>query len=426
MRVGFLVWNRFQVAHFAEIARQFADPDLIQTARHKLAWNGFEPGSLIALRASSRFVQLDHVDSLDGEYDVIVFPQSIRPLAATWVDTRIVMHQYSLAKPKAAYNARWFLADLGLVYGDYSESIISAMCPTAKVGNPRFDPYFEDRLNPDYLQQIRGRLDPSKKTVLYLPTWGDLNSTVKLSRAIAGLSQHYNIIYKPHHNTLLYDWFDHDILAETIVTIDSPPDIPDTGPYLFKVSDVVVSDMSGAIFDALYCGKPVVLLGDPGLDYVEHGKADDSGLEVAERESIGPLVTEPDGLMPAIERMLGYPHPYAEANERMVKRCFVQRGGCAALAARSIRELVAAEPQRPRLQLYVAPHIRSLMLRRSTRVKVSRIGRLRSRLMKMVAPHVRRNRFLYALYLWARRRRDRSIPHFPETASREDAGDQKC
>src|SRR5690606_29817855 len=103
MRIGFLVWNQFQVAHAAEIARHFEDPEFIFIDRSVAGLNRFNPSWLVPYGAYTRFLSETDLHQLDGEYDAIV-TQFRPPLKSPWQRTRLVMHQYSLAKPKTAYN----------------------------------------------------------------------------------------------------------------------------------------------------------------------------------------------------------------------------------------------------------------------------------------------------------------------------------
>ncbi|KQY23994.1 hypothetical protein [Rhizobium sp. Root482] len=153
MRIGFLVWNTFQVGHFAEIMRQFDEPDVIFINRDVSGLKNFDPQWLTRYGAYSRFIRETDLASLDGEYDAIL-AQFTPPLSKRWKKTKLVMCQYSMAKPKTAYNARWLASDLGLVYGGFSDNIIGKMCPTVLCGNARFDPLFEKRLDSEFLGPV--------------------------------------------------------------------------------------------------------------------------------------------------------------------------------------------------------------------------------------------------------------------------------
>src|SRR5690606_22546509 len=239
--------------------------------RDPRALNGFDPAWLVPYGAYCRFLPELALGTLDGKYDAIV-SQFRPPLKDPWTKTRMVLQQYSLAKPKTAYNARWFAADHALVYGRYSESIIGGMCPATIVGNPRFDPLFEGRLDPANVALVRKALDPSKRTILYLPTWGDLSSANAFAGALGELSRQFNVVVVPHHMTPLKDRTK-ATLAEGLIHAREIGPMLDPVLHLLDAADLVVSDMSGAIFDGLYCHKPVVLGGGDEA-YRHHRKAD--------------------------------------------------------------------------------------------------------------------------------------------------------
>src|SRR5690606_22249302 len=93
MRIGFLVWNQFQVAHSVEIARHFHDPDFIFIDRNQSALKDFDASWLAGYGAYTRFVRETALDLLDGEYDAIV-AQFRPPVREPWRATKLVMHQY--------------------------------------------------------------------------------------------------------------------------------------------------------------------------------------------------------------------------------------------------------------------------------------------------------------------------------------------
>ena len=354
MKAGFLVWNVFQLGHFAELIQQFDEPDVIFLNKHPSQLIGFDLEWLIPLGAYSRFVQYDKISSLDGQYDVLL-TQGDTPLSKALEHTKLVRVQYSLARPKAAYSQRWLTADLGLVYGPASAEILSPICVVDQVGNSRFDRFHEGRLDPVFMAQLKAGLDPSKPNVLFLPTWGDLSSQASYRAALGSLADEYNVIYKPHHNSALAKYVeDEPDLGPGTIDAGKLAQALDIGPHLLALADVVVSDMSGAIFDALYCRKPVVLLGGDDV-YQRHKKADPTAIEIARQDEIGPRVQDAEALRDTVAQMIGA-HPYVERNEALSQELFVQRGGCAPLAKAAIESFVEEQADRvPPLVRYMWP-----------------------------------------------------------------------
>jgi CDP-glycerol glycerophosphotransferase (TagB/SpsB family) len=70
------------------------------------------------------------------------------------------------------------------------------------------------------------------------------------------------------------------------------------------VSDVLLSDYSGAIFDGIMCDLPVVLLDLPDIDKRFGKKLDARSLEMARRDELGFRVRQFDALPDAVAQAL--------------------------------------------------------------------------------------------------------------------------
>ena len=155
--------------------------------------------------------------------------------------------------------------DLALVYGPYSHKYVRNYTHSVIVGNARLDGWFSKEANQGARDALKIQLDPHKKTILYLPTHGNLCSLEFIQASIPKLLTDYNLLIKPHQLTLYADTerlerFRRSIEnypeTKNIIWVDDFADLVD----LFAVSDVVISDNSGAIFDAILTDKPIVLL----------------------------------------------------------------------------------------------------------------------------------------------------------------------
>ena len=375
MKIGFLVWNKFQVAHFAELIRQFDEPDIIFVDRDPKSLHNFDPGWLMPLGGFTRFLPETKLDSLDGQFD-FVLSQFNPPLQQKWSSTKLVMYQYSLTKPKTLYNLRWLGADLGLVYGDHSSEVLSPIVHAAKVGNSRFDPFFEERLCPVVSKKLRAMLDPGKPNLLYSPTWGDLSSAPFGKHWLSSLTQDFNVIVNYHHLAGRRDSQGSGFSGqEDLIFPANEISSLDLGPHLMEIADVVVSDMSGAIFDALYCRKPVVLL-NSAANLLSHKKAHPMGIEISRRAEIGREVTTEKELRHAVAEALESA-PYRNRNEELVAELFIQRGSCANLAKEALLSFRDQKPQfGPPLTEFafskvrekIQPHAFTLAKKRSERI----------------------------------------------------------
>lgn len=63
---------------------------------------------------------------------------------------------------------------MNLMYGDYSSNIVSHYAPSYPVGNPKFDNWLEYKQKYSNREELYKelKLDITKKTLLYMPTWG--------------------------------------------------------------------------------------------------------------------------------------------------------------------------------------------------------------------------------------------------------------
>lgn len=99
----------------------------------------------------------------------------------------------------------------------------------------------------------------NKKTLLYLPTYGKINDIEKVCKVLETIKKEFYIITKKHHGTdhLLSESNKKNILENiSDECYSSKTDIN----KLFKKADLVLSDNSGAIFDAMYVGLPVCIV----------------------------------------------------------------------------------------------------------------------------------------------------------------------
>src|SRR3990167_1605901 len=189
------------------------------------------------------------------QYKVIVTPMNlstafndISELVKNKLKVRVL---YGNAKD--LYNFGLWNADFDLIlaYGPYSQKFLEVYTNAKIVGNPKFDDWFSDTIDPDTINQLTKRLNPVKKIILYLPTHDTQRGMSSLSRFLKenrSIIQNYNFILKLHHLTSLDE---KELVKELeklkIYFFDERHDILS----LLKVADYVISDNSGAIFDAI-------------------------------------------------------------------------------------------------------------------------------------------------------------------------------
>lgn len=258
--------------------------------------------------------------------------------------------------------------DLALTYGPYSHKLMSNFTKSVVVGNARFDDWFSGSLDAERIAALCRRLDPQRRTLLYLPTHGNLSSLDFMAKQFADLTKRYNLIVRPHPNTWYYDPEKIGRLQKAtrgmqwIHWVDDFEDLL----TLLAVSDAVVSDNSGAIFDAVLADKPVVLIDTLPEDYFRKsmwnvatypGVKDarifpltypDSIEQRVKREKnlqVGEVVASSDGITAAVERTLEREALYRVRRQRVRKMLFRHCDGSSGRrAAQAIRDVEKEPP----------------------------------------------------------------------------------
>jgi len=147
--------------------------------------------------------------------------------------------------------------------------------------------------------------DNTKKTkpnLLILPTFGTDTSCIKFftKSSIQAIKSHYNVISKAHHATHFNSDEDDSFsilqeLSDEFFDSDTQLD------SLLKKADIVLSDNSGAIFEAIYAGIPVALfcknLNQRKLDHINTLQYD-----LAQKQII-PYTDQPNQILPMLQNI---------------------------------------------------------------------------------------------------------------------------
>lgn len=297
-KIGFVVWNPFQIVQFEWVYSQFKHASTIIIMDRGANLKQFDFKKYKRNSLNYIVVKQKYFSKIDGVFDVIFF-QSAFPQIEKFNSSKLVSLQYGLAKERHNYGEWRALADLNLMYGPYSSEKVGHFSPSFSVGNPKFECWKQKNTDSKYRNKIKKKvqIDDSKKTILYMPTWGELGSSDVLLEPLAVLQGKYNVIFKMHHNNdLRYaKWKDKAIELGITKIYDGSTDQLD----LLILADLVISDFSGAIFDALLVKKPVVLF-HGGIDNkIGVQKFDLNSLEYARRMEIG-LVCESVEMLPTM------------------------------------------------------------------------------------------------------------------------------
>lgn len=258
--------------------------------------------------------------------------------------------------------------DLALTYGSYSHELTSNFTKSIVVGNPKFDDWFQNAIPDDCpgALLLRKRLDPKKKTVLYLPTHGDLASIEWIEPALSGLVKDYNFVIRPHQLTIQTEKKRKSLLRlysqrGAIIANDFFDLLS-----LFKVADVVLLDNSGAIFDSVLAEKRIVLIDFLSSDFLQTGQwqaarkrnANSWTTPLTNKDSIeqrikretdicpGPIVKDTNSLREAIELSLKGEDAYAAPQRKLREMLFSHNDGRAGERAAAHIKNIASEQER--------------------------------------------------------------------------------
>jgi hypothetical protein len=297
-RIGFLIHDREPFHHYANVWRHMPagsvevlvaatkatfDGIVEACGRYELPWRDAEQMFKDKLRFTT-VVSSFPVLKQDGLY---VPPERNRDIA-----------RYSLrfmyGNGKAGWNfSEWNkIYDTILCFGPYQAKGLAFCDQTLKVqmGYPRFDRFFNEPI--DRVQRLQELgLDPTRKTVVWLPTWSNLSSIDVYAPAIALLQKDYNVIVKPHPLTLSTEEERMQKLAPFSCVIRESID----NVVLFQLADLLLCDYGGSAFGAIYTDRNVVLLDLPNAEADSMTGQDSSDIEL--RKHIAHVqADEADGL----------------------------------------------------------------------------------------------------------------------------------
>lgn len=353
-RIAFVGWNSFQFLHFTSVAAAFPGATLVVEER-QYAGKDVRPDTFSS--TSAHILRCDHkqMRRLDGQFDVIVCQTPFTGIEEIQ-HTKIAMLQYGYAKEAHNFGAWRSFADLCLTFGDYAARKISPFSPCFNTGNPRYKDWGNSSFHVDARNKYHHLIDPDKKTVLYAPTSFPLSSYEEFSSAIQALSDEFNVILKLHHITLLGgSTINNSVNLKFNKVCSTQDDLID----LLAISDVVISDFSGAIFDAVYCRIPVILLDSAKSENMISSKSDIHSIERTRRSEIGEVVDCQSKLAGVIRRILQDASAYSPpANLR--DDLFIDAKDAVSRAKYALHKLASGGFSQNQSQQYVRHEMRAL------------------------------------------------------------------
>ena len=158
-----------------------------------------------------------------------------------------IKYRYSQlsAKPNIVYSPDNFIMyDCVLCSGPYEARLMNNFAHTEILDDLKFS-HFKKR---NYKKE--------KPVLLYLPTYGKESSIDLILKELANLRKKYYVIAKIHHGTsFLYQ--EKNRISSVEHAVDECYDLHTELKDLLEIADVVLTDNSASVFDAIYTDTPV-------------------------------------------------------------------------------------------------------------------------------------------------------------------------
>jgi len=211
-------------------------------------------------------------------WDRDVFNEKFRDLEKQYKKTLKHVHVPHGFSDKVFYIRKMANEDITLVYGQNmldllkEEGVFERLNKYVISGNYRYTYYKQNKEHLDRLakDEVLGDLDPSKKTILYAPTWLDLEESTTFfdahAQVIDKVPDEYNLIVKLHPRLELDDTVGfYEIMGKyaqrkNIIFVTAFPMIY---PLLAK-TDIYIGDMSSIGYDFLPFNKPMFFINKGG------------------------------------------------------------------------------------------------------------------------------------------------------------------
>ena len=252
------------------------------------------------------------------------------PILPRMVDVRYsrqVRMLYAVISKAYTYSAKNLEYDCVLVASAFGRDLLARHGVRAEVvGYPKLDDAFNGRIDRRTARERLG-LPSDRPVVAYLPTFGEGCSAERFREAIGELPAEVEVVLQLHPVSYI---------GELHRFAGYPPRVrwigeQDATIATLIAADVVVTDYSGAAFEACALDRPVVLLDDPALPQTED----------VERQyrDFAPRVCEPAGLRAAVEQALAHGEQFAERRAHYRERFFEHHGQGGRRAAEALRGL---------------------------------------------------------------------------------------
>lgn len=190
--------------------------------------------------------------SVSRQYDEKEYKIVLEPYPFFHINAQYRMkYKYGIlsAKPNPVYEpSQLLLYDVIFCNGKYEQNYMSVFSKAVIAPNVKFF-------------KFKRKKHVGKPILLYLPTYGLESSLDIISEAFKTLKKEYQIVIKFHHGTQFLN-NEKDRLKNMENIFDKVYDSHTELASLLETADIVLSDNSGSIFEALYTHIPVAIFTD--------------------------------------------------------------------------------------------------------------------------------------------------------------------
>lgn len=273
-KIAFIIWTPFDFYVYKNAITHLPDAEFIisdmELNKSILTRSTFIPDVILLLKKHKQFwrilirpKQILFADYF-ARYEVLVSLRSWWPMSSFAADDswlykkKCVMLNYGTGKDLVTLNPLHARFDVFLSEGPHVHELLSNFGVSHIVGVPKFDDWFGGKIDKSAIDKIGYQIDPHKKTLLYLPTYGRYSSLRGFTDQILALAGSYNLIIKLHY---LNGFFEKEIVEK----IHKSENIKLFGPVddilpLFHMADAVISDSSSAALETILVDKPLIIL----------------------------------------------------------------------------------------------------------------------------------------------------------------------
>ena len=225
---------------------------------------------------------------------------------------------------------------------------IDAESPAARlVGMPKLDCLVDGSLQRRRVLETL-RIDPTRTTVLYAPTWSPYSSLNAMGEAVVSrlTEAGYAVMVKLHersrHPEYVHsgsiDW--HSRLQPLLDrTGGQLLEGADSSPYLIA-ADILITDHSSIGFEYLLLDRPLIRIEMP--DLIARTNVNPEYVELLASASTN--IRSADQLQPAVESSLRQPNRQSQARKAVAEELFYQPGTATLRAVKNLYEVLELDP----------------------------------------------------------------------------------